>query len=147
MAHDKSNRAINPENLLIYLGKYNLRKWTGQEQDGKVDEVIIHTDYNYENFYSDIAVLKLKKSVLHTNQVRPVCLWTFNSDLKAIVGKSGEVPGWGYNENGLVSEELSFIKMPVVTHETCIWSNRDFFSKITSEKSFCAGFRNGSSVW
>lgn len=52
----------------------------------------------------------------------------------------------GYNENGLVSEDLSFVKMPVVTHETCIWSNRDFFSKVTSEKSFCGGFRNGTSV-
>lgn len=52
----------------------------------------------------------------------------------------------GYNENGLVSEDLSFVRMPVVTHETCIWSNRDFFSKVTSEKSFCAGFRNGTSI-
>jgi dynein heavy chain len=52
----------------------------------------------------------------------------------------------GYNENGLVSDDLSYIKMPVVTHETCIWSNRDFFSKVTSEKSFCAGFRNGTNV-
>lgn len=36
--------------------------------------------------------------------------------------------------------------MPIVTHETCIWSNRDFFSKVTSEKSFCAGFRNRTTV-
>lgn len=36
--------------------------------------------------------------------------------------------------------------MPVVTHETCIWSNRDFFSKVTSDKSFCAGFRNGTTL-
>lgn len=46
----------------------------------------------------------------------------------------------------MVSEELSYVQMPVVTHETCIWSNRDFFSKVTSEKSFCAGFRNGTLV-
>lgn len=36
--------------------------------------------------------------------------------------------------------------MPVVAHETCIWSNRDFFSRVTSNLSFCAGFKNGSSV-
>lgn len=45
-----------------------------------------------------------------------------------------------------MSDDLSYIKMPIVTHETCIWSNRDFFSKVTSEKSFCAGFRNGTNV-
>lgn len=52
----------------------------------------------------------------------------------------------GYNENGFVSDDLTYITMPIVTHETCIWSNRDFFSKVTSEKSFCAGFRNGTNV-
>lgn len=36
--------------------------------------------------------------------------------------------------------------MPVVTHEQCIWSNREFFSRVTSDTSFCAGFNNGSSV-
>ena len=52
----------------------------------------------------------------------------------------------GYNEDGVVSEDLSYVRMPVVTHETCIWSNRDFFSKVTSDKSFCAGFRNGTLI-
>jgi GTP-binding protein EngB required for normal cell division len=66
--------------------------------------------------------------------VRPVCLWNFDSDLKNVVDKlgSGElinlfklinyfimviaVPGWGYNENGLVSEDLSYVQMPVINN-------------------------------
>ncbi|CAO1381196.1 unnamed protein product [Diamesa hyperborea] len=146
VTHAKTSRAINNNNLLIYLGKNNLQKWTGPEQDAKVAEIVVHPDYDSERFYSDLAVLKLKDSVTRSNYIRPVCLWNFDSDLKMIVGKLGSIPGWGYNENGLVSEDLTFIRMPIVTHETCIWSNRDFFSKVTSDKAFCAGFRNGSSV-
>lgn len=145
VTHAKTSRAINSDNLLIYLGKNNLQKWTGPEQDAKVAEIVVHPEYDSERFYSDLAVLKLKDSVTRSNYIRPVCLWSFDSDLKMIVGKHGSIPGWGYNENGLVSEELTFIRMPIVTHETCIWSNRDFFSKVTSDKAFCAGFRNGSS--
>uniref|UniRef100_A0A1B0DK02 Uncharacterized protein n=1 Tax=Phlebotomus papatasi TaxID=29031 RepID=A0A1B0DK02_PHLPP len=65
--------------------------------------------------------------------------------LRGIVNKIGRVPGFGYNEYGIVDDKLSYVNMPVVTHETCIWSNRDFFSRITSNVTYCAGFKNGSS--
>uniref|UniRef100_A0A182SU81 Peptidase S1 domain-containing protein n=2 Tax=Neocellia TaxID=44535 RepID=A0A182SU81_9DIPT len=87
-----------------------------------------------------------KEDVKYSNFVRPVCLWNFDDDYKTLINKIGLVPGWGYNEHGLVSSRLSFAQMPVVAHETCIWSNRDFFSKVTSDTSFCAGFKNGTSV-
>lgn len=136
---------INPEHLLVYLGKADLLHWQGQEQDFSVDEIVVHPNYNHSRFYSDIAVLKLKKKAKYTDYVRPVCLWE-GWDLKQVVGKVGRVPGWGYNENGVVGTQLSYVEMPVVTHETCIWSNREVFSRITSDTSFCAGFRNGSNV-
>lgn len=90
----KTNRGINADKLLVYLGKHNLQKWTGQEQDGKVVEIIIHDEFDSERFYSDIAILKLKDSLQRTNFVRPICLWKFDSDLKLIVDKLGSVPGW-----------------------------------------------------
>jgi hypothetical protein len=94
VSHDKSKRSINPNSLLIYMGKQNLQKWTGPEQDAKVAEIIIHPEYNPERFYSDISVLKLKETVRKSNYVRPICLWNFDSDLKLIVDKLGLVPGW-----------------------------------------------------
>jgi hypothetical protein len=146
VTHARSKVAISSDKLLVYLGKHNLQKWTGKEQDGKVVDIVVNEEYDPERFYSDIALLKLKEPLKRTNYVRPVCLWAFDSELRGIVDKLGSIPGWGYSENGLISDELTYIDMPVVTHETCIWSNRDFFSKITSDKSFCAGFRNGSSI-
>lgn len=94
MTHEKSKRAINNNNVLVYLGKSNLQKWTGPEQDAKVGEIVINPEYNSERFYSDIAILKLKDTLTRSNFVRPVCLWNFESDLKLIVNKLGSVPGW-----------------------------------------------------
>lgn len=141
----RTARAMNPEHLLVYLGKSDLLHWQGHEQDFSVDRIIVHPEYNYSRFYNDMALLKLKNEIRYTDYVRPVCLWE-SADLKAVVGHTGRVPGWGYNENGVVGTQLSYVEMPVVTHETCIWSNREVFSRITSDTSFCAGFRNGSNV-
>ena len=94
MTHEKSKRAIGSNNVLVYLGKSSLRKWTGPEQDAKVAEIVINPDYNPERFYGDIAVLKLKETLLKTNFVRPLCIWNIDTDLKLIVNKLGLVPGW-----------------------------------------------------
>lgn len=58
----------------------------------------------------------------------------------------GTVVGWGFDQTGTVTENLMQAKMPVVSTETCIFSNRDFFSRFTSSKTFCAGFRNGNTL-
>lgn len=139
-----STRPMQPAQLLIYLGKYSLLQWHGPEQDVKVSEIIIHPNYDNEKFFSDLAIVKLKTEARFSEYVRPVCLWGFNKELRGIVNKIGRVPGFGYNEYGIVDDKLSYVNMPVVTHETCIWSNRDFFSRITSNVTYCAGFKNGS---
>lgn len=51
--------------------------------------------------------------------------------------------GWGFDEDGHVTEELTLVKMPVVKQTTCIWSFREFYTHFTSEKSYCAGYENG----
>jgi len=66
-----------------------------------------------------------------------------NTDLKLMINKVGTIPGWSITSEGVINDTLSYVKMPIVSHETCIWSNRDFFSQITSDRSFCAGFKNG----
>jgi hypothetical protein len=54
-----------------------------------------------------------------------------------------QVTGWGYDENGQITEELKMAKMPVVPQQVCLWSNRDFYPHFTSDMTYCAGFRNG----
>lgn len=56
---------------------------------------------------------------------------------------SGQVVGWGWDEKNKPTVELKMAQMPIVSRETCISSNPKVFSLFTSEKTYCAGFRNG----
>ncbi|XP_056640067.1 uncharacterized protein LOC130447327 isoform X2 [Diorhabda sublineata] len=67
-------------------------------------------------------------------------------DPQSLLVYLGTVIGWGFNEKRALSEKLMQAKMPIVSTIKCIYSNREFFSRFTFEKNYCAGFRNGTSV-
>jgi hypothetical protein len=54
-----------------------------------------------------------------------------------------QVVGWGLDERDEPTETLMMVKMPVVSQQTCIWSDPKFYPLFTSNLTFCAGFRNG----
>lgn len=143
-----ANHPQNPDLFLVYLGKYHLKQWSeGGVQDKQVVEIIIHPKYNSSNYQSDLAILLLSSPVEYTMYVRPVCLWDkHETELSNVIGKEGIVAGWGYDETGQVTEDLKMASMPIVSQQTCLWSNSDFYPHFTSNMTFCAGFRNGSSV-
>uniref|UniRef100_A0A8D8RKK6 Serine protease gd n=1 Tax=Cacopsylla melanoneura TaxID=428564 RepID=A0A8D8RKK6_9HEMI len=66
--------------------------------------------------------------------------------MKRTVPDLGTVIGWGYDEHNRVTEELKMAHMPVVSNEQCLRSYPNFFSQFTSDGTYCAGFRNGTSV-
>ncbi|KAF2882846.1 hypothetical protein ILUMI_23358 [Ignelater luminosus] len=142
----KTGVPVNPELLTVYLGKYNLIKPSSNVQDKTVKRITAHPEYNATYFHNDLAVLELDSPVQISDFVRSVCLWEEDSNLNSVVEKLGTVVGWGFDQTGTVTENLMQAKMPVVSTETCIFSNRDFFSRFTSTKTFCAGFRNGTSA-
>ncbi|KAK9875991.1 hypothetical protein WA026_011092 [Henosepilachna vigintioctopunctata] len=142
----RTNRPINPQNLLVYLGKYNLNKFGTEIQDKEVVDIYVHPEYNYSVFYNDISILRLGEPAQFTNYVRPICLWQGSDDLNEIEGHYGTVVGWGFDHNRELSTSLMQAQMPIVSTSKCIYSNREFFSQFTSENSFCAGFKNRTSV-
>ncbi|KAL3270852.1 hypothetical protein HHI36_021370 [Cryptolaemus montrouzieri] len=142
----RTNRPIKAQDLLIYLGKYNLKKFGSEIQDREVSDINIHPQYNYSVYYNDIAILRLAEPAEITRYVRPVCLWEDIDNLNQIEGTLGTVVGWGFDHNRQLSTTLMQAQMPIVSTATCIYSNRDFYSQFTSENSYCAGFRNGTSV-
>ncbi|KAL3271717.1 hypothetical protein HHI36_022188 [Cryptolaemus montrouzieri] len=142
-----SEIVIRPEHLLIYLGKYYLRRWSNLAiQERQVKDIFIHEEYDHVSTKNDIAVLKLVKPVKTTNYVRPVCLWNGDSPLENIIGESGLVVGWGFNEHGIVTNKLIKTYMSIVPKQTCINSYPEYFAHFSSSKSFCAGFSNGTTV-
>lgn len=142
----RTNQAVNQRNILVYLGKYSLLSFGPEVQDRKVDQIIIHPRYNATLFYNDLALLKLDRPAEITNYVRKCCLWEENDNLQNLIGKLGTVVGWGFDENRKLTTNLMQTKMPVVSSDTCIFSNRNFFSQFIFDKNYCAGFRNGTSV-
>ncbi|XP_046385988.1 transmembrane protease serine 9-like isoform X2 [Ischnura elegans] len=139
--------AVAPEARLVSLGKFLLNIQEGDVQTRKVEKIYIHSEYSKSTSQADIAILVLTIPVEFTEFVKPVCLWNGNQPyLSEIEGKDGAVVGWGKDENGELSESLKMAKMPVVSQQTCIWSNPQFFSRYTSDRTFCAGYRNETSA-
>ncbi|XP_046683966.1 LOW QUALITY PROTEIN: serine proteinase stubble-like [Homalodisca vitripennis] len=143
------DRPVDADILVVQLGKYHLYQFSDDSvQNKQVRDVHVHPRYNSTNYLDDLAVLVLSSPAEFTKFVRPVCLWPKNNfNLPSIDNMEGTVVGWGYDENNQVTEELKMARMPVVSYVTCLKSYPQFFSQFTSEnKTFCAGFRQGTSV-
>ncbi|XP_028172298.1 serine protease 44-like isoform X2 [Ostrinia furnacalis] len=140
-----SNRLTDKNTLTVYLGKHNLRTSVEGVQIRLVSHIHKYPEYNGSSYQMDLAILVLREPVFFTDWVRPVCLWPdSDTSLNTIVGKRGSVVGWGFDETGVATEELSLVEMPVVKTETCIRSYSEFFVQFTSEYTYCAGYRNGT---
>ncbi|XP_045467074.1 CLIP domain-containing serine protease 14D-like [Harmonia axyridis] len=133
--------------MVIYLGKHYLKEWSTKGiQDRRVSKLIIHPEFESETFKNDIAIIKVSEPITVTNYVRPVCLWQDSVELHYLVNQPGTIIGWGYDEDGVITDELHKASMPIVSTETCIYSYPDFFARFTSNTTFCAGYRNGTSA-
>ncbi|KAG5873749.1 hypothetical protein JTB14_008321 [Gonioctena quinquepunctata] len=142
----KGNTVVKPSDLLLILGKLNIQKWVLSDGEKMVEPESIHIHPDYKDFSgdADVAILVLGDKLEFTKYIRPLCLWTGKTELEKVVGKKGTVVGWGKDENGLImTEEPKQIQLPIVSQETCLRSSYQF-QYITSNRTFCAGFRNGS---
>lgn len=84
-----------PQDLIVYLGKYNL---TDDTEDHVVtaipEEFYIHSDWKPSDsqFDADIALIKLSAEVSFSSYVQPVCLWTW--DVIPKQNDFGFIVGW-----------------------------------------------------
>lgn len=141
-----TSRTVEIRSINIYLGTHNLKTFSEGVQFKLVDRLTIHPDYNAQTQYRDIAVLKLNSPADFTAAVWPVCLWPEDKvDLSNAAGKNGSVVGWGYDEYGLLADELMLAELPIVSQTTCLWSHA-FYQRYTNDFTFCAGLLQGTSV-
>jgi hypothetical protein len=54
-----------------------------------------------------------------------------------------QVVGWGLDDFGKIADKLKIMKLRVVSLDTCVKSDINFFSIFMHETTFCAGFKNG----
>ncbi|GAB0092292.1 hypothetical protein DMENIID0001_072820 [Sergentomyia squamirostris] len=143
---DNYNRKLPTEDIIIILGQYNLKRpHDAGSQIVYPESVNTHPEYKKLNRAdSDIAVVVFSEGVRYTNYIRPACLWKEAVNKDDLVGLRGQTAGWGRDEHGNFFTELpKKVEIPVVSDVVCLRSH-EAFTKITSDKTFCAGWRNGT---
>lgn len=142
-----SRKTYKEEDILLFIGRFNIMNW--MEEGSVVSEpsqIIIHSDYMKDNTLSydaDIAMIFLKQSLTFTEYIRPVCLWSGATNIGEVEGRDGTVVGWGRDETGkVVTPEPKKVELPIVSEVNCLRSS-DSFKYITSNRTFCAGTKDG----
>ncbi|XP_050071917.1 uncharacterized protein LOC126559786 [Anopheles maculipalpis] len=110
------------------------------------DEVIIHRDYNPVMYTTDIGLLRLKRNITFNSFIKPVCLYNRTVDISTFYGREGKVTGWGFNRDGVISNVLNYLEVPVVSQKVCSQRNVQFNGVLAVGESFCAGHADGNSV-
>ncbi|GAB0088229.1 Serine protease gd [Sergentomyia squamirostris] len=142
--HDRKTPQFAPSDLVVFLGKHNLRKLL--EKDAVIAEISsinIHPDFsrNYGRvFDADIATLIMKHPIEYSDFIQPACLC--RSDRRS-TGRLGVIVGWGRDEkNNLVTYEPRRLEIPIVSEAECLAAD-EIFSVIITPRTFCAGWRDG----
>uniref|UniRef100_A0A1Y9GL25 Uncharacterized protein n=1 Tax=Anopheles arabiensis TaxID=7173 RepID=A0A1Y9GL25_ANOAR len=110
------------------------------------DEVIVHRDYNPVMYTTDIGLLRLKRNITYNSFIKPVCLYNRTVDISTFYGREGKVTGWGFNRDGVISNVLNYLEVPVVSQKMCSQRNVQFNGVLAVGESFCAGHADGNSV-
>lgn len=143
------SQARTPDMSLFYLGKYNLENLAGDHYFivSGVDRFDVHPDWNIndDKYDADIAIAILIRTIGFTKFIKPICLWTGSSSYEDLVGRKGTIAGWGKTEySALATDRPKWTEIFIVDTLTCLRSN-SAFNSLTSDRTFCAGDRNGSS--
>ncbi|XP_055536259.1 venom protease-like [Wyeomyia smithii] len=130
--------------IVVELGQFNLVESFAGKRDAVVQNVSIHEKYVPGEIMNDIALLRLKKDVVFTKYIQPVCLPNSSDSIENFVGQKGTIVGWGYRADGKLSEKLQALKVPIVSYIDCLTSDRDFFLRNIYSGMFCAGSTNAT---
>ncbi|XP_055381466.1 serine protease snake [Condylostylus longicornis] len=109
----------------------------------KVSEIISYPKYKKEEYYYDIALIKLNKNVLFSKYVRPACLW-FRSKIDDV--EIVTATGWGRTRYlGPRSDKLLKVDLKMIDRNKCneLYKREIKLHRGITESQFCAGYLEG----
>ncbi|XP_037709617.1 uncharacterized protein LOC119547020 [Drosophila subpulchrella] len=126
---------IGRQNLLVYLGAYNISQPTAQYN---VVHVEVHSSYGL--YVNDIALLKLSSSVVYNESIYPICI-VLDKEIKNQVENTWQFKtfGWGRKRDGQTSDILQTVTLNNLYRSEC---ERIFGVQITFNR-ICAGSTTG----
>uniref|UniRef100_A0ABD2W538 Peptidase S1 domain-containing protein n=1 Tax=Trichogramma kaykai TaxID=54128 RepID=A0ABD2W538_9HYME len=132
-------RKLKKEQIRVILGDHDQFVTTdGQSIMRAVAKMIPHRNFDTESYNHDIALLRLRKPVLFSKTIRPVCLPSIGSNP---AGKDGTVVGWGRTkEGGMLAGVVQEVTVPVLSLDQC--RKMKYRANRITENMMCAG--NGS---
>ncbi|KAM6127464.1 LOW QUALITY PROTEIN: mannan-binding lectin serine protease 1-like [Phoenicopterus ruber ruber] len=152
---DKTVIPVSKEHVTVYLALHDVRNKM-EAVNRTVERIILHEEFDIQNYNHDIALVKLKEKVTMGNYVMPVCLPQFEHELEGPHHTLGLVAGWGISNPNITVDEiissgmrtlsdiLQYVKLPVVLHAECktSYESRSGNYSVT-ENMFCAGYYEG----
>ncbi|KAK5617937.1 hypothetical protein CRENBAI_024464 [Crenichthys baileyi] len=85
-----------------------------------VDKVFLHPGFqNQSDWDNDLALIKLKESVVMSDKVTPIPLPERGQDTDTVVGGSGVIAGWGWGIFLTSATSLKYLALPLANHSAC----------------------------
>lgn len=145
---------VSKDHVTVYLGLHDVRDKSGAVNSSAA-RVVLHPDFNIQNYNHDIALVQLQEPVPLGAHVMPICLPRPEPEGPA-PHMLGLVAGWGISNPNVTVDEiiisgtrtlsdvLQYVKLPVVSHAECkaSYESRSGNYSVT-ENMFCAGYYEG----
>lgn len=139
---------FEPSEIIALFGAHNL---SYINEPGRISlspqEIHIHNQWNStaQSYDADIALLVFESDKIRSSHlIQPICLWTSTN---LLAETEGTVVGWGNSgEWKKIHENIpKKIQVPMFSNEECFLESHEL-TQISSKRTFCAGFKNGTGV-
>ncbi|KAM8902152.1 mannan-binding lectin serine protease 1 isoform 4-T4 [Lycaon pictus] len=151
---DNTVTPVSKEHVTVYLGLHDVRDKSGAVNSSAA-QVVLHPDFNIQNYNHDIALVQLREPVPLGPHVMPICLPSPEPEGPE-PHMLGLVAGWGISNPNVTVDEiissgtrtlsdvLQYVKLPVVPYAECktSYESRSGNYSVT-ENMFCAGYYEG----
>lgn len=135
-AHCLKNKVA--DDLTLYIGLEHLSNpSTGEVRNA--EWFLIHPDYNENNFYSDIAIIKLDQSSEQT----PISILSREATLGLQQNEQLRILGWGVTDDGSTSRQLQEVEVSYQVDPVCDATYPINGVDLYWDRSFCAGEVSG----
>lgn len=125
----------NPDDVVVYLGRWNLTDKTDENVLDSPEKFFIHPDWKpFDQIWdADIALIKLYNDVRFSDKIRPVCLWT---PKHAAIRKRyrGLTENQSFYQHSDVPREVRVYIRPI---SDCY--EDDYLGNVISNRSICVG--------
>lgn len=141
MSEKFQSEPLDPEDVLVFLGRYNLDvKIEKGAVQREVSKIVTHPDWNVQNirYDADLSILELSAIIDFSDSIRPICLPSSGDT----VGETrGSVVGWGRSEQTGSRDHEAIPRVASVKplNDSYCYTAFPEISRISSTRIFCGG--------